>query len=238
MAYESALLEIGNTSAKLVPAGKRPEGSSILRFDDVEPLLDRLALIGGKVLCVPTGSRMSRQILDRVPSTVRARVLEWDDFLDFIGETYDTPETLGLDRILNLIGLEGDGIVVSCGTAITVDAVARGRPFWGAILSGFTTASEGLHNRIPALPSIDISTNTPALPARSSKASVANGVLLGTALGAQGIVRAIARQLFVDIHPRIVLTGGDAELMLSLWEGDERPVIDEALLFKGMKDIE
>jgi pantothenate kinase type III len=223
------LLEIGNSTIKLV----RAEGellSGIERYDDIDSFERRCASFDAPIVCAPVNAAPSRRVLDRLRGR-DLRVLGRSDFDAFIAGSYDTPETLGLDRILNLLGLGPDGIAISCGTAITVDAVVGGRPIWGAILPGFRTAAEGLHERVPALPLVEPQTPT-HLPARTSEQSVANGVLLGTALAAQGIAERLADGM------RVVITGGDAELLAKLWEG-KKPEVDEVLLFRGMmKTIE
>ena len=188
------------------------------------------------IVCAPVGRALAADALPRLRERHTVRVVDRSHFRDFVGDSYDTPETLGLDRILNLAGMKGDGVAISCGTAITVDAVASGRPSWGGIMPGFRTAAEGLHARIPALPVASLDA-VPELPARSSVASVVNGVLLGTALAAASLARLLARDLFGSSPPRIVITGGDARLLARLWSGGEEVVVDDALLFRGMMGV-
>jgi type III pantothenate kinase len=182
------------------------------------------------VLCAPVGRELSVVLLEMVAPD-RVRLITSNDLRAFIGQSYDTPDTLGLDRVLNLLGLGGDGIAISCGTAITVDALANGVPVWGAILPGFRTAATGLHERVPALPQVEPESPT-RLPARTSYQSVANGVLLGTALAVRGIADRLAAAAGLS-SPRIILTGGDAEPLRALWQRPEIE-IDDGLLFRGM----
>lgn len=228
----TTLLEIGNSTIKVAHVGT--DGAiTIERYSNLEALLRRCELAGGEIVCAPVGGRLADEVIPRLEATRSVRVLDRSDFRDFVGDSYDTPGTLGLDRILNLVGMGGEGVAISCGTAITVDAVAAGRPSWGVIMPGFRTAAEGLHARIPALPLAALDA-VPGLPARSSLGSVVNGVLLGTALAAAALARLLARELFGDAPPRIVITGGDAHLLARLWEGGENVEVDDALLFRGM----
>jgi pantothenate kinase type III len=229
MIDDPLLLEIGNTTVKL--ARRRGDGTfAISRYERMEDVLGELEQISGSVLCAPVGRELSAALLPRL-SPERVRIIANGDLLPFIGQSYDTPETLGLDRVLNLLGLGGDGIAVSCGTAITVDAFAGSVPFWGAILPGFRTAATGLHERVPALPQVEPQSLT-GLPARTSYQSVANGVVLGTALAVRGIADRLATVAGFT-NPRIILTGGDAEVLRSLWQMPEIE-IDDGLLFRGM----
>jgi pantothenate kinase type III len=221
MSHDPLYLEIGNTTIKL--ARRAGDGSfDIVRFDDLHSLLAELADEDREILCAPVNERFGGEVIRQIVSD-RLRLITRDDLRSFVGDSYDTPETLGLDRILNLIGLGGDGIAISCGTAITVDAVVDGRPRWGAILPGFRTAADGLHERVPALPHVSPG-DAVGLPARTSHQSVANGVLLGTALAVRGIVERLA-------VGRVVATGGDAWVLQSLWDWVK---VDEGLLFRGM----
>jgi len=229
---QTTLLEIGNSTIKV--AHIAPGGDiAIERYSNLEALLRRCELSDGPIICAPVGDALSTPTIERLEAAREIRVLRREEFAGFIGDSYDTPGTLGLDRILNLLGMGGDGVAISCGTAITIDAVAGGRPVWGAIMPGFRTAAEGLHARVPVLPLVGLDAR-PGLPARTSLASVTNGVLLGTALGAEGVARLLARDLFGGAPPRVILTGGDAALLKGLWGGEEAAEVDEALLFRGM----
>ncbi|MEP7220825.1 MAG: type III pantothenate kinase, partial [Bacteroidota bacterium] len=186
------------------------------------------------IICALVGSSPTGNPLEYLRDTgIDIRVIERRELDDVVGESYDTPETLGLDRMFNVMGLAGDGVAISCGTAITIDAIAGGKPLWGAILPGFRTAAEGLHRRIPALPVVQLDAIT-IIPARSSITSVANGVLLGTMHAVRGIAGELALHAFGGDAPRVVITGGDAATLQRLWSSEPLPEIDEALLFRGM----
>ena len=180
------LLEIGNSTIKVAHAS----GSDIVieRYSNLEALIRRCEASDEPVICAPAGREMSEKVIERLEERRDVRVVRREDFRGLIGNSYDTPETLGLDRILNLAGMEKDGVVISCGTAITIDARVDGAPLWGAILPGFRTAAEGLHARVPVLPLASLD-DEPRLPARTSIESVTNGILLATARGAQSIAR-------------------------------------------------
>jgi pantothenate kinase type III len=225
------LLEIGNSTIKVAHVGD--DGAIRLeRYSNVEALLRRCESAAESLVVAPVGKELSDEVMGRLENVREVEVIDRARFAEFIAGSYDTPETLGLDRILNLAGLGGDGIVISCGTAITVDAVAGGHPVWGAIMPGFRTAAEGLNARVPALPLVPLDDET-GLPARSSRRSVANGVLLGTALAAEGLARRLAETASGSDSPRVVITGGDGDLLARLWSGPA-PEVDEVLLFRGM----
>lgn len=229
-------LEIGNSTLKL--AHDAGNGAlAVERFADRGVLARRLDEADDAVVFVAVGEPLAAALRADLARRAAAREITRGDVAEFVGDTYDTPLTLGLDRALNLIGLGTDALVVSCGTAITIDALVGGRPAWGAIMPGFATAAEGLHARIAALPRVGIDEAT-GLPARTSDRSVANGVLLATAWGARAIAMELARAMGSRTRLRTVLTGGDAAVMARLWSGGgETPVVDDALLFRGMRAV-
>lgn len=232
MSTSTLFVEIGNTRIKTAtPAAEG--GFTITAYDRATTFLKVAAVFAGPIVCAPVGHEQSVPVVAGLQGRPELRLLGPEDVAEFVGYSYDTPSTLGLDRVLNLYGLGLDAVVISCGTAITVDAVAGGRPYWGAIMPGFVTAAEGLHARIPALPLVELH-DAVRLPALTTAGSVANGVLLGTARAAEAIAHELAMMAFGGFAPHVIITGGDAEVLRRLWSWTPVPAVDEALLFKGM----
>ena len=224
-------LEVGNTTFKL--AEQEADGSFIIhRFDTPA---DLLAFIPSdrRLLVAPVAAAKAHQILPDLEARHQIEMLEREDFTEFIGDTYDTPETLGLDRILHLSTLDEECIVISCGTGITIDALHNGKPSWGAILAGFRTASEGLSAHAPALPIVSLD-DLQGLPARTSRGSLANGLLLGTGLAVQSLVTLLANALGLEKTAPVILTGGDMDVLATLWNGERTIVRHPDLLFTAM----
>ncbi len=225
-------VEIGNTRIKTAMLAA-DGGLAVTAYDRVGTFLQAAAAFEGPIVCAPVGHELSVPVTAALGGRPELRLLGADDVAAFVGYSYDTPSTLGLDRVLNLYGLGLDAVVISCGTAVTVDAIVGGRPYWGAIMPGFATAAEGLHARIPALPLVDLH-DAVRLPALTTLGSVANGVLLGTARAAEAIAHELAMTAFGRLAPHVIITGGDAEVLRRLWSWAPVPSVDEALLFKGM----
>ena len=224
-------IEIGNTTYKLARKDEKEEWQ-IHRYDHPEPLLSEIP-IGSEILIAPVAEARSVEILPQLDERGIVQSIERKDFEKFLQGSYDTPETLGLDRILQLYALEKDGIVVSCGTAITVDGFCDSKPLWGAILPGFTMAAEGLSKRIPALPVVSADDLT-GIPARSSLESIANGIFLGTLYAVQGLVEALAEEGGIAPSVPVTITGGAGEVLLDLWQDTREAELRPALLFEGM----
>ncbi len=227
------LVEVGNSTIKLAHAEAAGD-FRVERFARMERAVAAINHIGLPVLLAPVARERSTELAGlQVP----VHAITHHTVADFVGVSYDTPGSLGLDRVLNLIGLDAPGIVISCGTAITVDALGLdGGPVWGAIMPGFTTAAEGLHARVPALPAV-LAGDDVILPARTSRQSVANGVVLGTARAAQALAGELAELAFAGAAAPVTLTGGDAARLRALWRGEPLPVVNEHLLFGAMARI-
>lgn len=146
---------------------------------------------------------------------------------------YDTPATLGGDRVLGAYAAHlrfGRAVVVDCGSATTVNLVeADGAFCGGAIGPGLEAIAAGMALRTPHLPAVDPAAAL-AMPPRSSAAAVDAGALL-TFCG--GIERMVADMLAVAAGPAaVVLTGGHAEHYLR--HGRLRPVVVPDLVHQGL----
>ena len=122
--------------------------------------------------------------------------------------TYQPPQSLGVDRWLSLIAVRAwrrDVMIISAGTAITVDALrADGMLMGGIILPGLRLAARALAARAKLpIASLTAATNAP----RNTQAAIATGA----ALAASGAALALRRRLLP--RARIIITGGDAKTL-------------------------
>ena len=137
------------------------------------------------------------------------QVIEYDQ-LGKISLDYETPETLGIDRVLACAGgvhqTKTDVIVVDAGTACTVDFMTADYTFkGGVILPGLPVLRHSMRTLTPELP--EIGPDIPAkFPGRSTRDSIRIGVN-------GGFVHAITR--FVGQYKswfedaQLLITGGD-----------------------------
>ncbi|MEY4673960.1 MAG: hypothetical protein RL148_1744 [Planctomycetota bacterium] len=128
---------------------------------------------------------------------------------------YETPQTLGADRWVGALAAWrrfGASVVVDCGTATTVNGVDADGVFRGGPIAASVAAiAAGMAQLTPALPRPRRDA-VPAMPPRSSAAAVDTGVLLGWC----GAVERLARGMVDALggHPTVVVTGGNADLLL------------------------
>jgi type III pantothenate kinase len=136
-----------------------------------------------------------------------------------IRTTYDSPGTLGADRLANGLfahaSFSGRNVVViDAGTTITIDFInGEGIFAGGAILPGLEAQFSVLHSSTALLPHLASPGAAADFPAASTAACMAAGVYLGCAEALAGLVKRIEKKY----GPCIVLaTGGGWEAIAPL----------------------
>lgn len=123
------------------------------------------------------------------------------------------PERAGMDRRLQVLAAvalaHAPALVVSCGTAVTVDAGdAEGALLGGAILPGLGLGMKALAAGTARLPEVDLK-GPVAMPATDTEAAIRTGVVLGAA----GAVERLLEALGAPAETPLFLTGADAPLL-------------------------
>ena len=148
---------------------------------------------------------------------------------------YENPKEVGADRIANAVaGLELYGsplVVVDFGTATTFDYLDEsGAYIGGAIVPGIGISAEALYQRAAKLPRIEL-VKPPTVIGRNTVVAMQAGMIYGYAGQVDGIVRRIAREF--NVQPRVIATGGLAELIASESETIEK--VDPLLTLEGLR---
>lgn len=133
---------------------------------------------------------------------------------------YETPETLGMDRVAAAVGarqLSGSHdplLVVDAGSCITVDLIDQDDVFrGGAISPGLQMRFRALHDYTAALPLVehrsnDIQSFAAPLSGRNTRDSILSGVMNAAVFEIQGFIQSYQRS-FQSL--KLFLTGGDAD---------------------------
>lgn len=179
----------GLISAEISP-GDVVAFSSTLDTETVQQLIGRLEQAGARVYHFRTGGTW--------PVEIR----------------YRTPETLGSDRILHAlaagwIAAGRPAIIVSCGTALVVDAVdAAGVFLGGAISPGLEMRFRALNAFTGRLPHVqDLPVEIPDL-GLDTRSSIVSGVVHGIADEINA--RILRYRAMLSPESVVFLTGGDA----------------------------
>ncbi len=155
---------------------------------------------------------------------------------------YPAPDTIGADRLANAAACallhRLPAIVVDFGTAVTFDIIAAGPPgpayIGGVIAPGLEAMTHYLHDRTALLPAITLAEPTTAV-GKSTPAAMLAGAVHGYRGLIKEILAQIRREAFPRRRPRIIATGGDAELIggsLKIFD-----TIDPTLTLQGLRTI-
>jgi type III pantothenate kinase len=150
-----------------------------------------------------------------IPDAICRKALVMDHSTPIpISLAYDTPETLGLDRIAGVTGLldefaDTNCLLVDLGTCITYDLLTKGGEFQGgAIAPGLQMRLQCMHTYTGKLPEVSVQTREVLkYPAKSTKESMKTGAVIGIWHEINGYISQLQKD-FSDLH--VILTGGDA----------------------------
>ena len=146
---------------------------------------------------------------------------------------YDSISTLGPDRIANAIAAQNvvplPGVIVDCGTAITIDYIdAEGTFEGGAIIPGIETSRDALTHQAPVLPAVDLVAPKDTV-GRDTVECIQSGVLYGAA----AIIDTFITRITNERGPvTVILTGGNAALLQPLLESEVS--YDEFFTLRGL----
>lgn len=228
------LLDVGNTNIKaavLRDGEMTPVGSVQHRDVGLGPALAEADRIPGDIMDVVVCSVAGRTIRRELDAAIRDRFLIEPEFVtatrEACGVTNGYPEAarLGPDRWAGLIGAQARGYEVACivdaGSALTVDGLVNGRHIGGLIAPGVGMMQAALFSETGNLRALSEEPleGGMALFATDTRESIVRGTLLAAASLIHRGQEEMARQ--VGKAPALLISGGDAELLL--------PLLDESV---------
>jgi len=182
--------------------------------------------------------KLEAQLLERLPahaifSSTSQETSQWVDILKDRGSVvfqltpmlplpiekdYDTPMTLGADRVAAAVGAkvlfpDNNCLVIDMGTCVTYDWVSKMGVFGGGIISpGFRMRFQAMNAFTKRLPFIDITPSdfiVPQLIGKSTRAAMESGVFNGLLVEIEGVIE---RYRSEQGECQVLLCGGDAPL--------------------------
>lgn len=154
-----------------------------------------------------------------------------------ITNKYETPESLGRDRIANAVAANKlfpgtPVVIIDAGTCIKFDFVTRNNEYFGGSISpGIDLRFKALHNFTARLPLIQRS-DTVYLIGKNTREAIQSGVINGTVAEIKGVLEQY-QMTHKDL--KVVVTGGDIAL---LERGLKTTLISEPwLTLKGLHEI-
>ncbi|MEE8388980.1 MAG: type III pantothenate kinase [Acidiferrobacterales bacterium] len=149
---------------------------------------------------------------------------------------YQDPEQLGNDRWAALVAARAETsspvCVISCGTAITIDAMnSQGRFIGGSIFPGLELLRQSLGRGTAGIDTTHGSDNS------CQATSTADAVMGGTLFGLAGAINKVVAEhhRILGDHCVNILTGGSGEIVAPLLEFPVQPIPD--LVLRGVKRI-
>ena len=205
------LIDIGNTFAKVafVMEGKIIEEKSVVSTDLSIFLNDIFETRGKAGVIAVSDVRKNVEILGRPAEECCEKFIKLDSGSSMpLKIDYNTPETLGADRIAAAIGAHAifpndNCLIFDFGTAITVDIVNSNGVYEGGNISpGMDMRFRAMHEftgKLPLIEAVDIK----GIIGKNTEEAINNGVVLG-------IIFEIER--YKENYPehKIIFTGGDA----------------------------
>jgi type III pantothenate kinase len=135
----------------------------------------------------------------------------------------DQPERVGMDRLVNGVAANvyrksrRPAIVISAGTAITVDLLNEEGDFsGGAIFPGCTLMGHALHTFTAKLPLVQLPSHSdqlPFAPGKNTTKAMQLGIFWSIVGGIVSLVVEMGQNLQWKTFPHVFLTGGDAGLL-------------------------
>jgi type III pantothenate kinase len=206
------IVDIGNSSTKLAVYEGR-EKLSVSRINELscEELDKELSGFMIKRAIVSSVKKLPPFISDLFFANFPfVHVLSYKSRLPFKIK-YETPETLGSDRIAAVAGAfnlfhGAEILVIDAGTAITFDFLSAGIYKGGNISPGLTMRFKALNKYTGNLPLIS-SINEFTFPGRNTTDAILAGVITGMTYEINEYIRTFEKK---NTDFRIILTGGDS----------------------------
>lgn len=134
---------------------------------------------------------------------------------------YETPATLGRDRLAASIGAwarapHNDHLIIDAGTCITYDVVHNGTYIGGNIAPGIHMRLRAMHDYTDKLPLVTL-TDTGRHLGTSTTEALQNGALIGTICEVESFI-----QRTEGLYPgiKVSITGGDGKYLADRIESD------------------
>ena len=126
---------------------------------------------------------------------------------------YETPKTLGVDRIALVTGAwsqftKENSLIIDAGTCVTYDFITKeGNYLGGAISPGLEMRFKGMHTFTKKLPNLKNPINPVEVTGKTTQQSMESGVLNGLIFEIDGYINHYL-QKYKEVN--VILTGGDA----------------------------
>ncbi len=151
---------------------------------------------------------------------------------------YETPETLGLDRLCGVVGANvlhpsQNALVIDIGTCMTMDFIdAQGQYHGGNISPGVDLRLRAMHAFTSQLPLAERKLSRNLLLGKTTEQALQNGAIMGLRYEIMGFIKTLTEKYG---HADVILTGGDAEYFGEFI--DSRIFVRPNLVLIGLNEV-
>ena len=198
-------IDIGNTKIKLASF---KEGELVNRWISSEQEL--LSIIDQFEFIMASSTRnLSHPTIQKLRAIPKVKWLDSKLKMPF-NNFYQTPETLGKDRLANVAGStvvypDKEVVIIDLGTCITYDYITAENDFMGGVISpGFRMRLKAMHNFTGNLPLV-----SPELGDKKGL-NTHSAIFKGAFEGIVHEINGFANEFLKNPNSPIILTGGDA----------------------------
>jgi type III pantothenate kinase len=213
------LVDISNSYVKLAFASRERIGKARrFRTRTLTTAAMRRILQGREIDTIVVSSVVPKKNKAITAAAGARRTLFLGPKLDLgVGIDYPAPRLIGADRLANAAAVAEfygyPAIVVDFGTAVTFDVVSVGGDYIGGVIApGLEAMTNFLYQRTALLPRLTLRE-----PTRAIGKTTRGAMMSGAVLGYRGLVREILLRLtaenFPRHKPRLIATGGYAQLI-------------------------
>jgi len=207
------VIDIGNTFTKIAVFEhnelRQANQYKLLDTALITDILKGHNIIRAIISSVKTGGEEWQSVLaERIP------VIHFNaGMTGAVNNCYQTPATLGLDRLAAVIGANylypgKNNLVIDAGTCITYDGVdAKGNYFGGSISPGLKMRFKAVNYYTDALPLIDADETFADTYGKDTASSIRSGIQNGIKYELTGFIESYINDLQ---NLNIILTGGDS----------------------------
>ncbi len=219
------LLDLGNSRLKWAFAETRLENGGDLAWEQAnlrDPLRRhwRQAAAPSRVVGASVTGPQRRTLVEELLDELGWPRAEWLRSPASRGawiNAYPQPQGLGIDRCLAMLAALDAGqapcVIASCGTALTIDALAGdGRHLGGQIVPGINAMMSALHDAVPGLP--DARDGRCVALAHNTVDAMHSGAWHASAGAIEHFLESAADA--TGFSPRLLLCGGHADAVAAL----------------------
>jgi type III pantothenate kinase len=208
----NVIIDAGNTATKIAFFEKNQLIAmySHVSLEDITNHIRQHAPANGIICSVNQDSTSLQELLQPYLD----KILILDHLLPVpITNRYQTPQTLGKDRLAAVCGAtylyaEYACLVIDMGTCITYDFVDEQKNYWGGSISpGLRMRFKAMHTFTARLPLLEPETDTINLTGTNTIEAMQSGVVHGMTCEIEGIIKEY-RKKFGKLH--VIFCGGDA----------------------------